>query len=244
MKLGRQNLVADLTWDEVARRLCEGAAAILPVGAGAKQHGLHMPMGTDQVQAEYFARALAERIDALVWPTLSYGHYPAFVAYAGSVSLSKSTFEALVAEIVEGLIGYGAGRVMILNTGLSTAAPIDRVILRASTPARIRHLKIYAGPLYQEAAAKLTQQSHGSHADEMETSIMLALAPDLVNMTRAQASPPLVDGQAPGPLTPDDATSPNYSPSGSFGDPTKASREKGKVLVDAILLDLVAAAHK
>src|SRR5262245_26855977 len=53
--------VADLTWDIVAERLASGAAALLPIGAGAKQHGLHMTMATDQVSAEYFATVVADR---------------------------------------------------------------------------------------------------------------------------------------------------------------------------------------
>ena len=120
--------VAGLTWDRVKERLAGDAAAILPIGAGAKQHGLHMPMATDQVFAEYFARALAERIDALIWPTLTYGVYPAFVAYAGSVSLSNQTFQAVVTEITDALLGFGAWRVIILDTGLSTIAPVDAAI--------------------------------------------------------------------------------------------------------------------
>ncbi|HBR26385.1 MAG TPA: hypothetical protein DD732_05035, partial [Rhizobiales bacterium] len=75
--------VAGLTWDRIGQQLRNGAAAILPIGAGAKEHGFHMPMATDQVFADYFARALAKKIDALIWPTLSYGAYPAFVSYAG-----------------------------------------------------------------------------------------------------------------------------------------------------------------
>lgn len=67
-------------------------------------------MATDQVFAAYFARALADRIDALIWPTLTYGAHPAFVAYAGSVSLSDRTFQAVVTEIVDALLGFGAGR--------------------------------------------------------------------------------------------------------------------------------------
>ena len=98
--------VAALRWDEIKDRLARGAAAILPIGAGAKQHGLHMPMSTDQVFAAYFSKALAKRIDALIWPTLTYGFYPAFVAYAGSVSLSGATFQATVTEIADALIGF------------------------------------------------------------------------------------------------------------------------------------------
>lgn len=48
-----RNFVEHMKWDEVARRLEAGAAAILPIGAGAKQHGLHLPLDTDRIQAEY-----------------------------------------------------------------------------------------------------------------------------------------------------------------------------------------------
>jgi creatinine amidohydrolase len=83
----------------------------------------------------------------------------------------------------------------------------------------------------------LAQQGHGSHADELETSLMLALAPDLVDMTHAEASPAVIK-DTPGPLTPSDPTSPNYSRSGSYGDPTLATSAKGETLLAAILDDL------
>ena len=85
--------VGAMIWDAVGDRLEAGAAALLPIGAGAKEHGLHLPMNTDQQQAEWLAARIAERFDVLVWPTLSYGHYPAFVNYAGSCSLEAETFE-------------------------------------------------------------------------------------------------------------------------------------------------------
>lgn len=236
--LDRRNFVAALTWADVARRLEAGAAAILPVGAGAKQHGLHLPMGTDQVQAEISAARLAGEMEALIWPTLLYGSYPAFVAYAGSISLTNMTFEALVRGTAEGMLKHGARRVFILNTGLSTRLPIDAAIAQLSAPERVRHLKIYEGPRVTAAVASLEEQSYGSHADEIETSIMLALAPGLVAMERAEASLPLRGAL---PLSPDDPSSPNYSPSGSYGDPTKASAEKGRILAAAIMQDLVAA---
>lgn len=234
--------VAGLTWDQVKERLAAGAAAILPIGAGAKQHGLHMAMATDQVFAEYFSRALAERIDALIWPTLTYGFYPAFVAYAGSVSLSNRSFQAVVTEIANSLSGFGARRVLILDTGLSTIAPVDAAIRASREPALIRHLKVFAGQRFEATVRTLKQQSYGSHADEIETSLMLAIAPELVDMARAKASPVSPEGPSPGPLSPDDPSLPNYSPSGSFGDPTLASAEKGSRLLAAILQDLVEAA--
>ena len=142
--------VAGLTWDRVEARLAAGAAAILPIGAGAKQHGLHMPMATDQLFAEYFARALAGKTNALIWPTLTYGAYPAFVAYAGSVSLFNRTFQDVVTQIADGLLGFGASRVIILDTGLSTIAPVEAAIEAVREPSRIRHVKLFAGPRFRK----------------------------------------------------------------------------------------------
>jgi creatinine amidohydrolase len=223
----------------VKARLEAGAAAILPIGAGAKQHGLHMPMASDQVFAEHFAQLLAAKIDALIWPTLTYGTYPAFTAYAGSVSLSGRTFQPVVTEIVDALIGFGATRVLILDTGLSTIEPVEAAIRGSRRPERVRHLKLFAGSRFEETARALKQQPYGTHADEMETSLMLAVAPELVNMTRAEPCPFSPTGPLPGPLSPNDPSSPNYSPSGSFGDPTFASAEKGRRLVAAILEDMI-----
>ncbi|HEX4414097.1 MAG TPA: creatininase family protein [Lacipirellulaceae bacterium] len=237
MSAPRRNFVADMTWKDVAERLSDGAYAILPIGAGAKEHGWHMPMATDQVQAEYFAERLTENINGIIWPTVTYGHYPAFVAYAGSVSISNDTFEALVGEIAKGIAEFGAREIIILNTGLSTIAPVERALSRLS--ARARHLKIYSGPRYCRAVKTLGRQSHGSHADENETSIMLAIAPDRVDMTRAADSPPLCGGTSIGPLNPSDASSENFSASGSFGQPSLASLENGRVFVQAILEDML-----
>ena len=231
-----RNFIERLTWDEVGRRIAGGAAAILPIGAAAKQHGFHLPLNADRIQAEWFAARLTERVDALVWPTLTYGYYPAFVEYAGSSSVSASTFEAMVHEIAGGILDHGICKLFVLNTGISTLAPVEHVLARLA-PSTVMHLRIYQGPRFGRAAEQLAEQSHGSHADELETSLMLALAPQLVDMTRAEASPARTQ-EAPGRLTPSDRRSPNYSRSGSYGDPTLATSAKGEVLLAAILDDL------
>ena len=125
-----RDFIERMMWDDVARRIGDGAAAILPIGAAAKQHGFHLPLNTDRIQAEWFAARLTERIDALIWPTLSYGYYPAFVEYAGSSSLSASTFEAIVHEIAAEILGSGCRKLFVLNTGISTLAPVERALAR------------------------------------------------------------------------------------------------------------------
>ena len=231
------DVVEHLSWDEVAARIAKGAAAILPIGAGAKQHGFHLPMNTDRLQAEALAAGISAHVDALIWPTVTYGYYPAFTAYAGSASLSGETFEHIVEELTRSFVSYGCKAVLVLDTGISTIAPVDRALSRVGS-ARTLHLKIHDGRRYKLAAQKIAQQRLGSHADELETSLMLALAPDMVAMLRAQASQ-AIKREVPGSLTPSDSSSPNYSLSGSFGDPTLATLEKGKILLEAMTDDLI-----
>lgn len=237
MNTPEKDLVSHLTWDTVAARIEAGAAAVLPIGAGAKEHGLHLPMNTDELQAGWIANIIAREIDALVWPTVTYGYYPAFVNYAGSASLSKATFKAVITDLVKAIAGFGAKPVLIVNTGISTIPPIDELMEKelARTPAV--HIKVHDGARYRDAVKTLSEQTGGTHADEMETSRMLALVPGLVHMDKAKASPP-GKGGAPAPLEPSDDQSPNYSPSGSWGDPARATADKGRILNQAIADDV------
>lgn len=237
------HVVSKLTWDVAEARIKAGAVALLPVGAGSKEHGLHLPLNTDQLQAEFFAAKIADKIDALIWPTVVYGHYPAFVDYPGSSSLSVPVYESLIAEIAAGILASGTCALIVIDTGISTIAPTERA-LASFKPTQVLHLRVHQGSRYRAAANKLAEQRYGSHADELETSLMLAIAPQVVAMARAVASPIDRTADAPGPLTRTEPSSPNYSPSGSFGDPTLATRAKGDVLLAAMLEDVVGQAQR
>ena len=234
--------VAALTWMEIERRLTDGAVAVVPVGAAAKAHGPHLPMGTDCLQAEWLARRLAERISVLVWPTLSYGYYPAFVDYPGSCSLSRSTFLALASEVLRDILRAGAQKVLVVNTGLSTVAPLEEAVGRVSASGYVRLAHVYRGRRYRDLVARLKQQRYGSHADEIETSLMLVIAANAVNMDKAQ----VWDRRCfeHGPFSRTDPDSPNYTPSGVYGDPTLATVQKGERLLEAMLADLFAMASE
>ena len=134
MSTDGRNLVERMMWDEVARRIDGGAPAILPIGAAAKQHGLHLPLNTDRIQAERLAARLADPIGALIWPTLTYGHYPAFVDYAGSTSLSAPVFEAMVQQIASGILGTAAA-LCLCSIPASARWRRSRLHWRASAPA-------------------------------------------------------------------------------------------------------------
>jgi creatinine amidohydrolase len=231
---------AELAWPEVEKRIQSGAIVILPVGAGAKEHGRHLPLNTDQLQAEWLAARLIEKANVLVWPTLTYGHYPAFADYPGGCSLSTATFENLMEEILQSILGSGVKSALILNTGISTIAPLEHVIARMGR--QIKLANVYQGRRYLKAEEKIRQQPRGSHADELETSIMLVIAPDRVNMSRAK---PWAEREIQaGALVRNDQSHPNYSPDGVYGDPTLATKEKGECLLAAIVKDVLDAIAK
>lgn len=231
-------LVAGAAWPEVEARLKNGATAILPVAAAAKQHGPHLPLATDQLQAEWLIERLLAARDVVVWPTLGYGFYPAFTDYPGSISLSRDTFVSVVAEIVDGIGDAGAERIVILNAGISTIEPITEALRRTSAPPLLRLINIYAGARFAEVESAVSEQPWGGHADELETSIMLAIAPRKVDMGSATPAVTRVEHGAFNRTNPD---APNYSPSGVNGDPTRATLEKGERLLRAMLTDILKA---
>ena len=152
-----RNFIEHLTWDEVARRIAGGAAAILPIGAAAKQHGFHLPLNTDRMQAEWFSARLAERFNALIWPTLSYGHYPAFTEYAGSeqpvgVRPSRLSCTRLPPEF-----SIAAAKTCSCSIPGSARWLRSNARWQRLDAADVSHLRIYEGPRYCAAAEALTR---------------------------------------------------------------------------------------
>lgn len=230
--------VADLDWTDVEAAIARGAVAILPVGAGAKEHGRHLPLATDLIQAEWLASRLAAARQVLVWPTVNHGFYPSFVDYPGSVSISEGTFLEYVTDIVASIERAGATRLVLLNTGISTIRPLQAVSASPRLGITVDLLNVYSGERLAAACDRLLQQEFGGHADEMETSLMLALAPGRVQHARARPAPRQIQR---GRFNRLDPASPNYSPDGVNGDPTLASAAKGEQLLSAIVADMLAA---
>ncbi len=77
--------LAELTWEEARDVMATRPVALLPIGGGAKEHGPHLPCGTDQMVVEELARRVVEAYPVLLLPTLAYAYYPAFVEWPGSV---------------------------------------------------------------------------------------------------------------------------------------------------------------
>lgn len=202
----------DLTWPEAKARFAADAVVVIPVGAAAKAHGAHLPLKTDYVTARALAQKLIERLPVIAAPVVGFGFYPAFTSFAGSQHLTAETFGALMRELVENLRAHGVRRIAILNTGVSTEKPLDEL-----ADVLVLHMRLMGG-----AADSLVEAKEGGHADERETSVMLALDPRSVRMDR---------------LTP----AGDFAASGATGDPTRATAFKGERLLAARVDDMVAA---
>ena len=230
--------VADVSWPVVEERMAKGTIALLFVGAASKEHGRHLPMGTDYFLAQWLGEALIDNLDVAIWPTLTYGYYPAFTEYPGSCSLPNSLFVSLTKQVLDDISRSGACQTFVINTGISTIKGLEEAI-RQSSNASAQALHLFKREAYEDIAKELEEQKYGSHADELETSKMLVVSPDKVQMDKAKPC----DSKRfpPGRFSRNDKNSPNYSPDGVYGDPTLATAEKGRRVLEVIASDLLKA---
>lgn len=218
--------IEDLTWPEVKQHIDAGWPMLLPIGAAAKGHGHHLPMQTDYLTARALAERVCQRAEVLVAPVIGLGYYPAFVTFAGSQSISAATFQAMLVELMVLSVDQGARKLLLLNTGVSTEKPVEIAALNIERLRGVKPAVVHMRSL-GKAAESAIENRDGGHADERETSMMLAIAPDLVHLDRAT-----VEQDAP------------FESSGSTGDPRRATAVKGEALLNAMTEELVAAVRK
>ena len=178
-------LLHEITRGEAARR-APGALAVLPVGA-TEQHGPHLPLGTDFLIVEHLARAAARvaqaDIDVLVAPTFQSGSSHHHLPFGGTISLSTERYYGAVLDMTETLIQSGFRRVFIVN-GHGGNHELIQLVVRDLA---LRHRSNLAAASYwdlarqslAEHAADLRERLPG-HAGVFETSLIMALHPDLV----------------------------------------------------------------
>ena len=224
-------LLEDLTWQQAERILTPDAVVVIPLGAASKEHGPHLRLKNDFVLAEYFKRRLMARAPMVVAPTVNYHFYPAFVEYPGSTSLRLETARDVIVDICRSLARFGPKKFYVLNTGVSTIRALKPAQdLLAADGIVMRYTDILA--VGAEAEKAVRQQEGGTHADEIETSMLLYIDPSLVDMRKAAKD---YHPQGTGGLTRDPKGPGTYSATGTWGDATLATREKGRRVVEAMV---------
>ena len=228
--MGNDSRLVHLDYRSFERRLASNPLVILPVGA-LEAHGPHLPLGADQIQAEVTAFALADRVEGLVAPTVPYGSTPGARRFPGTVSLTMAQLEGHVTGVLMELARWGVRRFLVLSghgerghmAALREAA--DTTML-AYPRARIVVLCDYE--FVYELRGKESPASDG-HAGLLETSRMMALAPETVGPAR-----PVVEYHH-SPFIPGTPSEQDW-PDSVIGDTRTASAELG-ARVQAHVLD-------
>ena len=229
---------SQLTWEELPADLAQSAhAAILPVGA-TEQHGPHLGTGVDSVIAERLCAAVAERTGVAMLPTLPYGCSLGHSRrWAGTIAIQPTTLIQFVKEIGDGAYHSGVRRLFIVNAHVTNAAPL-RCALEML---RSAHDDLMVALVNSATISARVRDAHFAdaedwHANDLETSLMMHFAPELVRPERvAEADDPdrtagLVFAH------PVNRTSRN----GVTGAPSFASAEKGRLWFSWMVDDLAA----
>ncbi|WP_089721077.1 creatininase family protein [Candidatus Entotheonella palauensis] len=224
------------TFSEIAQSDID--LAILPIGA-TEQHGSYLPLSTDSLEAEAVARGVAERLDAFMLPVLPFSNSEAHAGFRGSISLSPTTLLAVVKELALDLMGQGFRRVVLLNMhgGNLILRPAVREINQHANTGRA----IVVQP-FSLAATALSQifpnYHHEAHAGGFEASLIMTIAPDTIKGTAADAVPDA-------PLEAFDYLPMScLSPSGIWGEPSQASRERGERALEVMIEQTTTHTHR
>ncbi len=229
-------LWSERTWAELPADLASAChAAILPVGA-TEQHGPHMGCGMDTVLADRLCAAVAARTGVPALPTLPYGCSLGHSRrWPGTLSVQPKTLIDVVKEIGDWACWSGVRRLFIVNTHVTNAAPL-RCALEML---RAEHNDLLVALFSSATLSARLREVHCAdgedwHANDAETSLMLAIAPDMVRAGRA------IDADDPDRTVglvfahPVNHTSVN----GVTGSPSRASADKGRLWFEWMVDDL------
>lgn len=223
-------IIEEITSQEFLVGLTKTRTVLIPVGA-TEGHGAHLPLGTDSFQALDVCKRLAERRTIFVAPIISYGVCRSTAQHPGTLSLRTETIKCLVTDIVEALYRQGLRNFVVLSGhagGIHNATLLDagECLLSLLPDAKIAVVTEY--DLAAEEGKELIETAGDSHAGEIEVSRMLATRPHLVKEGAVEAYPTFPEHilvrnkQA-------------YWPSAVWGDPCKASADKGRQIEEVVV---------
>jgi creatinine amidohydrolase len=228
-----------LTWPQVRAEIEAGHDTVVMALGATEQHGRHMALATDALIGDHLARAVAGRLGALLAPTLRVGCSEHHVGFAGTMSLTEESFHAVVCDLVRSLLQGGFKRIVLLPTHGGNFAPLAAAMEKLSEDQRARVVAFTdLGVLFE--IAQLGEREHGVplsagglHAGEWETSMMLAIHPELVDMDSAEAGYTGDMHEAVGAMFTGGVAS--ISSNGAIGDPRSATAAHGGRYWDTVV---------
>ena len=231
---------ADLSGPAVSSRLRPSSIVIQPLGA-IEQHGPHLPLSTDSVVATAVAEAVVteagDELDLWLLPTLQFTKSNEHAWSPGTVWLSASTLLSVIDDVARCIATTPAERIVFLNGHGGNSALLNVALREVRLNHGLKTFLTHPGmPADQGGASPTDELGMGVHGGTDETSLMLHLAPHLVDMSVAERRVPekLADNRQVrfGGRVSFGWLSNDFFPDGYIGDPTAASAERGKVLFE------------
>jgi creatinine amidohydrolase len=221
-------LLAEMSWPEVAAYLKRDRRLIVPIGS-CEQHGRHLPLGTDSLMAERLAHDLSAEFGVLVAPTLAYGvNVDTERDYAGTGSLRRKTLHRALNDLLAAWEGHGFEEFILITANFHDPN-LDALTTVVTENARVRVVDLQSVRIGQF----LDKQRGPEHAGEAETSVMLYLAPDLVDKQDIEDYP--LDQKEMRRYLRGRMPQPPPGCSGAIGHPSAASARKGEKIYAYVL---------
>jgi len=227
----------ELSMKEAEKAAKEGKVVIIPCGS-IEEHGTHLPLCTDSLQAEHVALEVARKAGCLVAPPLRYGVCNSTRNFPGTITISFDSLRSIMTDVLEDFIRNGFKRLLILT---GHAGRSHMIALKLAAKAVIMHHKneenrprIMVCSDYDFAFDLRGKDfdDRDSHAGTIETSRVMAIRSDLIKGKGTRNYPNLPRFE----IVPDPE---RYFPSGVMGDPTIASAEKGQKINDYVIEQIV-----
>ncbi len=229
----REKAIEDLTWVEFEQLNKKCKTVIIPWGS-IEAHGTHLPLSTDSIFATHISEMVAKKIDALILPTIPIGYCFHASSFPGTITITEKTVERLAFEVAASLQSQGVENLIYITGHGGNLGPLERSAHKIKKKLNVKVIVIC--PFYiDEAQIEEFDEIKTSdsvqdiyHAEELETSLILAIAPHLVKMDEAKVEYPEIPADFLGYKNKlGDLT--KYC---VFGDPTVASSEKGMQFLD------------
>ena len=179
-----------LCWQEFGDLVPARVDTVLVPMGSLEPHGV-IPNGTDNIAPEAMARDIAERVNALIAPTLNYGVTASMKAYPGAVSISEEAYGPFAEQILQNLADNQFENIIVLNGHGGNTALLNQAATRVSTRSRVRILVVNWWTLADEITKSVFKQN-GGHAGNNETAYVQAVVPAHIHPERyakAMASP-------------------------------------------------------
>lgn len=231
--------ISRLNDSDMVAALAKKPVLILPIGA-IESHGDHLPAGTDNMLATRMAEELARVVDGetplLRLPVLPFGQVWSLGDAPGSFGISNETVTRAIVEIAQSAKAKGLSVIAIINGHLGNANAIRDAqrIMREQGVTIANFFYPGSGAVIDEIREKPEAHPAYMHADEIETSYMLHLAADAVDMDKAIANYP----EFPADFSSVAYRWTEFSESPVLGDARAATAEKGRKILDAVLANM------